>query len=360
VIGRLEAEAFSVLSLPTVGAHTILDDNRPSLSVIVASYNRSAGLMDLLGLLEKQSDVKGGFEVIVVDDESTERVADVLRAHSFAFPLRVLRRPNGGPGVARDTGIAVANGNVIVILDDDMSIPNDFLAAHQQKHHEGADVVLGHIRSPQHGLLPLFERFHQATLDKFVAAHQGGANNVEGQRLCTGNVSFSAEAYRAVGGFDLSLRRCEDRDLGIRFERAEYKIAFGENAWSEHHSDHEDVATWRKRNALYGELDQRIAEKHPRITKVSPWSFLQVLPKIAVGPALVSALLPGLGRTLASAAYRLGSVADGKKQSSLGLKLAGLCYGLDYYSGVGSQLGAPKNPLAVTKSFAAYRKQARI
>ncbi len=357
MIDRASAQQFQAL----VRASTPPDvsDGRVAMSVIVASYNRIGSLETLLSQLDVQVDVVKGFEVVVVDDESRDPVAPHLAGRSFSFTLRVLRRPNGGPGVARDTGIAIANGDIIVIVDDDMTIPTTFLAAHQHHHADGAYVVLGHIRSPNELSLPLFERFHQATLDKFVAANESGSDNIEGIRLCTGNVSFRTSAYKAVGGFDLSLRRCEDRDLGIRFERAGFRMVFGKDAWSEHRSDHEDVKTWRDRNALYGSLDERISRKHPEISKVSPWSFLKVLPKVAVGPALISALIPPIGAAGAALAYQVASRLDRSKNAAA-LKLAGLCYGLDYYRGVGQELGAPRKPLAVVRSFMTYRKRQRV
>jgi glycosyltransferase involved in cell wall biosynthesis len=335
-----------------------------SVSVVVATYNRLTGLESLLRDLCEQDCGPGSFEVLVVDDESktpvTLSVADSALASqqhgALPFSFRLFGRSNGGPGVARDTGIREALGAIVVILDDDMHIEPGFLSAHIKAHEEGATVVLGNIQTPRDATLPLFERFHMGTLDKFVAAVSRGEPVVEGARLCTGNVSFRRDSYQRVGGFDTSLRRCEDRDLGIRFELAGEHITFGSAAISQHKSDHTHVTTWRKRNRLYGELDTVIAAKHTAVAKVSPWAFLSDLPRAATPVGLLSAAFPKLGELGGAFAYRLATLAEQQGKPQVALRLAGLSYGLDYYAGVGKAFRSPKGSLRMIRSYQAFRK----
>jgi glycosyltransferase involved in cell wall biosynthesis len=337
-----------------------------SVSVVVATYNRLSGLESLLVDLCAQDCPLGAFEVVVVDDESktaaTLSVADSALSTqlqgTLPFSFRLFRRSNGGPGVARDTGIREALGAIVVILDDDMHIGPGFLSAHIEAHRDGATVVLGNIQTPRDGTLPLFERFHMGTIDKFVAAVGRGEPVIEGSRLCTGNVSFRRASYQRVGGFDTSLRRCEDRDLGIRFELAGEQITFGSAAVSQHKSDHTDVATWRKRNRLYGELDTVIAAKHPAIAKVSPWAFLSDLPRAATPVGLLSAAFPKLGELGGACAYRLATWIEQRGKSQVALRFAGLSYGLDYYAGVGKAFHTPKGLVRMFTSYQWFRKLA--
>lgn len=335
-----------------------------SVSVVVATYNRLDGLGSLLVDLCAQDCDRGSFEVVIVDDESKIPVSLEVANWALAtqpngtlpFGLRLFRRTNGGPGVARDTGIRKALGQIVVILDDDMHIDSGFLRAHIDHHRGGATVVLGNIQTPREGELALFERFHMGTIDKFVAAVGRGEPVVEGARLCTGNVSFRRSAYQSVGGFDTNLRRCEDRDLGIRFELAGESIVFGDSAVSQHKSDHTDVATWRKRNRLYGELDTTIAAKHISLPKVSPWAYLSELPRLATPVGLVSAIFPALGKLGGSIAYRLATLLDRRSKTSLALRLAGLSYGLDYYAGVGAAFHSPSGSISVLRSYWSFRQ----
>jgi GT2 family glycosyltransferase len=356
--GRWEIAPSGSMGDPIASRMEIVNSSSPpideapvAISVVIATYNRLDSLLWLLDDLNGQTDVRGVFDVTVVDDGSEVPVESEIGARPTGFACRVIRRVNGGPGVARDTGISASTGRIIVILDDDMVIPPTFLAGHQRKHDAGAAVVLGHIRAPKSSRLPLFERFHQRTLDRFVESYARGEAVAEGVRLCTGNVSFSREAYENVGGFDLGLRRCEDRDIGIRFEQAGYRFAFTDEGWSEHRSDHEDVLTWRKRSSLYGELDTRIAAKFPTVAKVNPWEFLFKLPKLSLPFLGAAALFPSFGHRLAAKVYDVAKMADHRQLERVAMLGASLCYGTEYYSGVGEALLSRGGRRAVLKSL---------
>ena len=316
----------------------------PLVSVVVASYNRLDSLLWLLNDLREQKPIDGAFEVVVVDDGSSQAVAPEVNSRTFSFDVRVLTQANRGPAVARDVGIGEARGEWIVIVDDDMVLPETFLSAHMAAHtgadkNPPADVVLGHIRGPADATgLALFERFHQFSLDRFVAAHQNGSLSLDGGRLCTGNVSFRKADYLAVGGFDLALGRLEDRELGIRFESANYSLVFSVDAWNEHRSDHEDVLTWRRRSRQYGQLDTVISAKYGANPAVSPWAFLPQIPVATRPVAVLAATIPLLGRAAAGWAYWMATVLDRRGRETVALQGVAVTYALDYFAGVGSTL----------------------
>jgi glycosyltransferase involved in cell wall biosynthesis len=340
-------------------------DRVPDVTVVIATYNRTDSLLCLLEDLREQTPLDGGvqrrlsFDVVVVDDGGSAPVLCDLAMREYPFSLAAVRRRNGGPGVARDTGIQQATGEIIVILDDDMVISPTFVAAHLEKHRAGAEVVLGNILPPRVGTLPLFERFHLEGMQRFTAAYRAGQAEAEGTRLCTGNVSFRRSAYDEVGGFDLALQRCEDRDLGIRLELAGKVFAFTEDGWSEHRSDHDDVATWRRRSRLFGELDVRIAHKHPDQPKVSPWAFLPKLPLIVRPFVVLAAVLPSMGQRGAGLAYRIGELADTRVFEQFALIGASTCYAFEYFAGVGTELGRAGRRRAVIASLRAARQSQR-
>lgn len=329
----------------------------PLVSVVIATYNRLDSLLWLLNDLRTQKPFEGDFEVIVVDDGSARAVAPEIAARTYPFDLHVVTQNNGGPAVARHNGVEAASGSLIVIVDDDMVVPETFLAAHVAAHEAGADVVMGHIRGPvDRQSLSLFERFHQNSLDRFVAAHRRGELRLDGGRLCTGNVSFPRDLYLAVGGFDQSLGRLEDRELGIRFEEHGAMLVFSEQAWNEHRSDHEDVSTWRRRSRLYGELDVVIARRHATNPGVSPWAFLPQLPKFTWPGAFLSASVPVLGRLGAGVAFAIGVQLDRRGRSSVAVQCASVSYALDYFAGVGDRLGSP---VGVVRSLQSWRRLRR-
>ena len=108
------------------------------LSVVIPTRNRRATLVDTLARVLAQECPSSGFEVIVVDNGSTDETADALAdlARRSGGRLRGLREPLRGPAAARNTGAAAASGEVIVFLGDDTEPADDQLLASHAAHHE--------------------------------------------------------------------------------------------------------------------------------------------------------------------------------------------------------------------------------
>ncbi|MDF2692194.1 MAG: Serine acetyltransferase, partial [Labilithrix sp.] len=207
------------------------------VSVVIATYNRPDLLRRLLQDLDQQTLEPSRFESIAVDDGSKEetraKLADLVTRHSH----RIERQENAGAAAARQRGVDLARGRIIVFLDDDMRVLPDFLERHLEKHVELGDptssVVLGRLR-PDAKLadMPLFERYYAR-----VMATQGdelalGQRPVRGHNIYTGNVSMPRELFVRAGGFDSAFRALEDEELGVRLEKAGARFGFANEAES--------------------------------------------------------------------------------------------------------------------------------
>jgi glycosyltransferase involved in cell wall biosynthesis len=332
------------------GQHTA---TTPELSVVVATYNRAALLRDLIDDLEKQTLASSSFEVVIVDDGSKTRVLPVLEGQPTSYALRVIEQANAGPAAARHRGIVEAKADVILIIDDDMRLPPTLLEEHLRRHRQGHSVVLGHIRAaPRLSQMPLFERFHAQQLDRQVAAFRAGLP-ARGVHLCTGNVSFRRAQYLAIGGFDRTLARSEDRDLGIRLEQAGARFTFAEDAYTVHESDHTNPEVWLKRAFLYGVYDSRIGAKHSDVPSVSPWRFLFLVHPVSRPLLLATAAVPEAGKVAARGLMAFCDWLDGRGLEQAALKGTTLVYGIEYFRGMreqaGSFLGAARGLFAYTR-----------
>lgn len=96
------------------------------ISIVIPSYNRKECILRLLADLMAQQDAE--FEVIVVDDCSTDDTVDVLQREFTEITLLVNER-NGGPCLSRNRGILAAKGEIIVGFDSDVSLPDTRLIA---------------------------------------------------------------------------------------------------------------------------------------------------------------------------------------------------------------------------------------
>jgi len=319
-----------------------MDHKRPKLSVVIATYNRAALLERLLGQIAEQTLPGDEFEVVVVDDGSKEPVRPALATRSWPFSLRVEEQANSGQATARHRGIVAAQGEVIVVVDDDMQVGPAFLASHLALHvPQSRRVVLGRIRPPPSGMA-LPERWHQRNLDRVHERAKAGMT-VRGNSMYTGNVSFRRADYLAVGGFDTSLRQAEDVELGRRMERHGVEFVLSDDAYTVNGSDHTSVKRWRSRARNYGRLDLVISRKNPDLLEQRPWDLN---PRLAV-----SAFFPPLGKALAPLAWAVALGLDRAGLTEPAYKVATVTYGLDYYLGVRDELGSTA---AVTRDFAGW------
>ena len=321
------------------------------VSVVISTFNRLPMLQELLDALAAQTLGPDQFEVLVVDDGSLTPAAAELAQRRDPFPLTVITQVNAGAAAARHAGIVKASGEVVVITDDDMLVPSDFLAEHLAAHDAGHTLVLGQIAADQTlGEKPLFERFHAEQLAKFVARYREQPTAVRGVMVCTGNVSFRRADYLAVGGFDKSLSRSEDRELGVRLQKAGAKLYFAQKARTTNRSDHTDLSVWLRRNYNYGVYDSRIHRKHPDRLDADPWHFLFLVNPVSRGLLLAAVASPPVGKLLSQAAYKAAETVDRGRAlhpafERVAIAGATLTYGLEYFRGVREEAGSLRNAL---------------
>lgn len=121
----------------------------PSVSVIIPTFNRKESLLRGLDSLCRQTYPAERFEVIVVDDGSSDDTSGAIKENQYPFELQYLRQSNQGATVARNNGAEHGQGAYLVFMDDDIVLAArtietlmDALALHQQA------VVLGALRLP--------------------------------------------------------------------------------------------------------------------------------------------------------------------------------------------------------------------
>jgi GT2 family glycosyltransferase len=309
------------------------------LTVVVATYNRPALLARLLDQLGAQTLQARHFEVVVVDDGSTD---PPLTGATYAYALRVLTQTNAGAAAARHRGILAALGPLLVIIDDDMQVPPDFLASHLAAHPPGSHrAVLGRIRAdPAVHTMPLFERWYAHRLDSVAQLLEAGKLTLNGSALYTGNLSLQRDDYLAVGGFDPTFLRSEDAELGLRLEAAGVELGFAPLAVTLHGSDHTSEATWLRRAFLYGVFDSRIRSRHPTQVNADPWRYFFKVRAPARPLLAAAAVAPGATRGFSKLLLRLTHLADQVGLSKAAFAGSAVAYSMEYFRGVRDEAGS--------------------
>ena len=187
------------------------------ISVVIATKDRAALLDGALASLRAQESAPA-FELIVVDNGSSDATPAVARAHGAEYAF--VAEPNRGK--ARNAGIARASGEVVAFVDDDVVVPPHFLAAHAKAHHEE--------------IFPLAVSGPIVNVPDPADRPKPTAANVSRAFFVTCNVSVPAAALRAVGGFDeaFNLYGWEDTELGARLRAHGVRRAFAWDAYLWH------------------------------------------------------------------------------------------------------------------------------
>ncbi len=113
----------------------------PAISVVIPTFNRLARLQRVLEALSRQTLDERQFEVVVVSDGCTDGTDEYLASTT---PLSVVhgRQDNAGPGAARNHGVRLAGGRLILFLDDDVIATPTLVERHLQAHGDSTSTVV--------------------------------------------------------------------------------------------------------------------------------------------------------------------------------------------------------------------------
>ena len=112
----------------------------PPVGIVIPTHNRSSELLECLAYLENQT--FADFEVIVVDDGSTDDTSRKIEAHRTHTPLRIryVRQKNSGPAKARNVGVSMLESRICLFLGDDIFASPTLVERHLQVHEDHPDI----------------------------------------------------------------------------------------------------------------------------------------------------------------------------------------------------------------------------
>lgn len=117
--------------------------NPPTVSVIIPTYNRKELLRETLNSLAQQTYPSDRFEVIIVDDGSTDGTAGITE-EAFPFIVRYYWQKNQGDAAARNLGTRQSEADILVFLDDDILVEDGYLTYLVQAHNGAQNkIVIG-------------------------------------------------------------------------------------------------------------------------------------------------------------------------------------------------------------------------
>lgn len=185
------------------------------LSVIICTHNR-ASLLDraLASLARADKPVRCRWEVLLVDNGSTDATPDVTRCWKGPLPLRYVFEPELGLSAARNRAVVEARGRLLLFTDDDVEVDRSWLRAMMdaRRRWPSAGYLAGTIlprfeRKPPDWLDDTCRRLLSGVLVRFSLPRDAGPLTAREPRPMGANLAFDAAALRAIGGFRTDLGR---------------------------------------------------------------------------------------------------------------------------------------------------------
>ncbi|MGO8949652.1 MAG: glycosyltransferase [Ktedonobacterales bacterium] len=233
-----------------------MQDTTPYASVVVPAYNRLELLRRCVTSLVAQTYPSNCFEIIVVDDGSTEDMASAAReaVEGWTGEFSFLRKANGGPASARNAGIRAAKGDIIACIDSDCEADPDWLSALVAVlEQEGASGVGGSIVN----IMPPGWIGRYLTCVNFYR-HRVRQGKVE--YLITPNVAFRRSALLQAGGFHEEPGVWgEDADLSFRLIQTGHRLLLAPEGRVRHYGAPSSLYAWARELYRYGKGNARLS-----------------------------------------------------------------------------------------------------
>jgi GT2 family glycosyltransferase len=243
-------------------------------SVIIPTYNRAETLLKTLKALEHQSLSKDMFEVILVDDGSTDSTEAVVRAFTGTtrLALRYFKQENRKQGAARNRGIAHARMPLLVFIGDDI-LPSpgfleEHLSFHRQKNRNGNVAVIGYTKWPEGMKVTPFMKFIGGYGYQFGYSLIQGEGPLPFNFFYTSNISLMKTFLEELEYFfeeDFTAYGWEDIELGYRLENNGMVLYYNPRAIAYH--DHStDISAFCMRQVKTGKASRTFLGKHPELS----------------------------------------------------------------------------------------------
>ena len=212
--------------------------NLPEISVIIPTFNRWETLLQSLLALKKQTFDASTYEIIVVNDGSTDNAyAGMGRCDEIGIPnLKHLNQKKNGPGSARNLGIRHAKGRILLFLGDDIIVSENLLEEHFLFHSEkfkGKNFAcLGYVTWPLSFCPTPFLQFLESW-GQFLFENISDGEELDYNYFYSSNISLKKnflDEKDLLFDEDFKEAAWEDIEFGYRGEKEGLKIIFNRNA----------------------------------------------------------------------------------------------------------------------------------
>ncbi len=277
----------------------VVRDSTLSFSVIVPAYQAAAVLPRCLNALQQQAVDRAQYEIIVVDDGSTDRTAEVAEQALRHFPAaQVIRAEHSGPASARNRGAAAAQGDLLLFTDADCEPVPEWIAQFAQAFADPAiSGAKGTYGTRQHSFTARFvQQEYQERYD--YTRRQTAIDFID-----THSAAYRRTVFLENHGFDTSFPGAvvEDQEFSFRLAARGHRLIFVPGALV-YHQHNTTLLRYFRRKFNIGYWKMYVLKIHPgkavRDSHTPQVVKVQIVLLAAALAGTLAALLPSIGRLL--------------------------------------------------------------
>lgn len=241
--------------------------NNLFFSIIIPVFNRPDEIEELLDSLVKQSKKK--FEIIIVEDGSTERCEKIISKYSESLSVQYFYKKNEKPAIARNYGAKRANGNYFLFFDSDCIIPPDYfkivnnvLKTDYTDAFGGPDAASPDFNNMQKAISYSMTSFFT------TGGIRGGGEKTDKFYPRSFNMGISKDAFFSVGGFPVTkMHPGEDMVFSIEIVKHGFKTQIIKDAFV-YHKRRNTLKTFFKQVYNFGKTRLIISKIYPETFKI--------------------------------------------------------------------------------------------
>jgi len=224
-------------------------------SIVIPALNEETVIGKCLDSIAHLEFPRRNFEVIIVDNGSSDRTREIAEAHRNDVQLTLLLRPEVNISALRNAGAVASSGKFLIFLDADMIVPKGWL---QQVvtlfASSNADILGGSFKVPK----------NSSWVARVWFARRAKAVNLSPSYVPSGNLMIRRSQFDLIGGFDESLRTSEDCDFCCRARTMGLRMAIYDDISVVHLGSPQTLQAFFKREIWHGSSVLRVFLLHSR------------------------------------------------------------------------------------------------
>ncbi len=234
-------------------------------SIIIPVYNRPQEIDELLESLCHQT--FRDFEVIVVEDGSTEKCDVICEKYTKKLNVLYYFKPNSGPGPSRNYGAERSQGEYLIILDSDVIVPENYLEIVKEELDKAPCDAFGGPDRAHDSFTPIQKAINYAMTSFFTTGGiRGGKRKMDKFYPRSFNLGVKKSVYEALGGF-VPMRYGEDIDLSTRIFKGGYSCRLFPKAFV-YHKRRVKFSSFFRQVKHSGEARVVLKNKYPETFKI--------------------------------------------------------------------------------------------